>query len=98
MFDFTTDAVGEDSVTSVTLSPKKIENAEKGLSYDITAKVVKTGNASEAVAWEVNSTLSTVQDGVLYINKDETMNSLTVTAKAISDPDVSDTCTITIKQ
>lgn len=95
---FTTDAVGEDSVTSVTLSPKKIENAEKGLSYDITAKVVKTGNASEAVAWEVNSTLSTVQDGVLYINKDETMNSLTVTAKAISNPDVSDTCTITIKQ
>ena len=95
---FTTDAVEEDSVTSVTLSPKKIENAEKGLSYDITAKVVKTGNASEAVAWEVNSTLSTVQDGVLYINKDETMNSLTVTAKAISNPDVSDTCTITIKQ
>lgn len=97
---FTTDAVDveEDSVTSVTLLPKMIENAEKGLSYDITAKVVKTGNASEAVAWEVNSTLSTVQDGVLYINKEETMETLTVTAKSIANPTVSDTCTITIKQ
>ena len=95
---FTTDAVEEDSVTSVTLSPKQIENAEKGLSYDITAKVVKTGNASEAVAWEVNSTLSTVQDGVIYINKEETMETLTVTAKSIANPTVSDTCTINIKQ
>lgn len=95
---FTTDAVATDSVTKVEVSPKTIANAQKGKSYDITALVTKTGNASEAVAWEVDSTLSTVQDGVLFINKDETMGTLTVTAKAISDPDKTDSCTVTITE
>lgn len=95
---FTTDTVAEDSVTSLTVTPQAIENAEKGKSYDISASVVKTGNASEAVAWEVDSTLSTIQDGVIFINEDETMSTLKVTAKSIADPDKSDTCTITIKE
>lgn len=95
---FTTDTVNTDSVTSVTVSPTTIDNAQKGKSYDITAIVVKTGNASEAVAWEVDSSLSTVQDGVLFINEDETMKTLKVTAKSISNPDMSDTCTITIAE
>lgn len=95
---FTTDTLSTDSVTKVEVAPTTIDNAQKGKSYDISAIVTKTGNASEAVAWEVNSTLSTVQDGVLFINKDETIKELTVTAKAISDPDKSASCTVTITE
>lgn len=93
---FTTDLVNEDSVTKVEVAPTTIDNAQKGKSYDISAIVTKVGNASEAVAWDVDSTLSTVQDGVLFINKDETMETLKVTAKAISDPDKTAVCTVNI--
>lgn len=95
---FTTETIDTNSVTKVEVAPVSITEAKKGKSYDISSIVTKTGNASDAVSWEVDSTLSTVQDGVLFINKDETMTELKVTAKAISDPDKSATCTVTISE
>lgn len=83
---FTTEAVGADSVTSVSVSPAEV-TMPKGGSLKFTPVVVATGNATKNVTWSVTGGTSQAtfisQAGELTIGVDETVGSLTV--KAISD-------------
>lgn len=88
------------SITGVTVSPNTA-SVDKGQSVVLTATVAGTGIVNTNVTWKVAgaSELASgthIDGGTLYVAKDETNTTLTVTATSAQDSSKSGTATITV--
>lgn len=97
---FTTDPVGDDAITSVTVVPSTA-TLSKGATMLFKANVVYTGNATKNVIWSITGQLSTdtvinTRTGMLYISNAETAETITVTATSEFDDTKTSTSTVTI--
>lgn len=87
---------GTPTVTSVTISPKKV-TANKGDIVGFAATVVVDNFAPKDVIWSVDSDVSTISNqGVLTIDANEAKTNLTVTCTSVFDSTKSDTATVTV--
>lgn len=86
------------SVTSIAVSPQTL-TIEKGKSGTFTATVVTVGLASQNVKWSITGNTSTgtqINNGILYVEKDEISTTITVTATALADTTKTATATVTV--
>ena len=90
------------SITSVTVSATgSATSVAKGATLQLSATVVRTGNASQAVTWEVDSASATdgvtiSSTGLLSVPADATVESITVTATSVFDDTKDDDITLTV--
>ena len=86
-------------VTSVTVSPATATVAA-GKSLQLKADVVITGLASTSVVWTISGQASAntaiSPTGLLVVDKDETGETITVTATSVVDGTKADAATITV--
>lgn len=87
------------TVTAVAVSPTTATVAPDG-NLQITATVTGTGVVPKSVTWAVsgNNSVDTVvtSTGMLYVGKNETAATVTVTATSVFDPTKSANCTVTV--
>jgi hypothetical protein len=83
------------TVTSITISPATATTSTNA-TLTLEATIVSTGFANKDLIWDVDSEVSGVVDGVLYVSKDETETTLTVTATSKFDETKAGTAVITI--
>ena len=90
------------SITSVTVSAAgSATSVTKGATLQLTATVVRTGNASQVVTWEVDTSaaadgITVSSSGLLSVPADATVESVTVTATSVFDTSKKGTKTLTI--
>lgn len=92
MFTTTTNTISAIAVTPATPS------LPKGSVTQLSAEVTGTGFVSQRVSWSITGgTDSRISpDGQLYIGKNETATSITVTATSVLDTSVTGTTTVTV--
>lgn len=88
-------SVGTPTITAITISPSTA-TASKGQSVAFVASVTGTNFPSGQVDWTIDSTLSSIENGIVKISKDETASTITVTAKSLQSPSIIGTATITV--
>ena len=90
------------SITSVTVSAAgSATSVTKGATLQLTATVVRTGNASQVVTWEVDSDaaadgITVSSSGLLTVPADATVESVEVTATSVFDDTKSDDIELTV--
>lgn len=83
------------TVTGVTVTPATA-TLPKGASLDLTAKVVTTNFANQAVKWSVTGDGNTVTTGGRVTLAANASGTVTVTATSVADPSKTGKCTITV--
>lgn len=86
------------SVVSVSVSPETAEVAVGG-TKQFEAEVVVEGGADDSVEWSITGALdegTTIVDGLLTVDADETATEITVTATSTVDETKSDSAVVTI--
>ena len=90
------------SITSVTVSAAgSATSVAKGATLQLSATVVRTGNASQVVTWAVDSASATdgvtiSSTGLLSVPADATVESITATATSVFDDTKDDDITLTV--
>lgn len=94
---FTTDAVGADAVSAVTVSPDTV-TLPQGATLKLVADVTATGNANRGVTWTSSAPAVVTVDngGVIRVVGDE--GSATITATSVFDSTRTDTATVTVAE
>ena len=91
------------SITSVTVSAAgSATSVTKGATLQLTATVVRTGNASQVVTWEVDSSaaadgITVSSSGLLTVPADATVETVKVTATSVFDDTKSDDIDLTVE-
>lgn len=85
------------SVVSVTVTPS-VATVTKGQNIQLKANVVTGGITNKAVAWTLSSSdgVRITPEGILYVDSNSSLESVTVTATSIYDNTKTGTATITI--
>lgn len=90
------------SITSVTVSAAgSATSVAKGATLQLSATVVRTGNANQAVVWSLDDTsaaagVSISSAGLITVAADATAESITATATSVFDDTKSDDITLTV--
>ena len=90
------------SITSVTVSAAgSATSVAKGATLQLSATVVRTGNANQAVVWSLDATsaaagVSISNTGLITVAADATAESITATATSVFDDTKSDDITLTV--
>ena len=85
------------SVVSVTVTPS-VATVTKGQNIQLNANVITGGITNKSVAWTLSATdgVRITPEGILYVDSDTSLESVTVTATSIYDNTKTGTATITI--
>lgn len=85
------------SVVSVTVTPS-VATVTKGQNIQLKANVVTGGITNKSVAWSLSASngVRITPEGILYVDSDTSLESVTVTATSIYDNTKTGTATITI--
>lgn len=90
------------SITSVTVTAAgSATSVAKGATLQLSATVVRTGNANQAVVWSLDATsaaagVSISNTGLITVAADATAESITATATSVFDDTKSDDITLTV--
>ena len=90
------------SITSVTVTAAgSATSVAKGATLQLSATVVRTGNANQAVVWSLDATsaaagVSISNAGLITVAADATAESITATATSVFDDTKSDDITLTV--
>lgn len=86
---------GTQTVTNITVTPTTA-TVNKGQIVTFTASVETTDFAPAGIIWTIDSTVSSIYDGVLTVSADETASTIVVTATSAFDSSKQATATVTV--